>query len=365
MTKTKLKVCIIGCGMIANSAHIPAYKSMPDEYELTAVYDMSESAAEDTAKKHDIPYFYNNAEKMLTEQRPDVVSVCTPNIYHKEYVMLALQYGANVLCEKPLELSYKSAKEMFVYAEDQGKILMTCQSLRFLPERLKAMEMVKNGELGDVYYAEMSRVRRRGIPTWGKFHIKEYNGGGALVDIGVHGIDSAVWLMGNPKPVSVFADMKKIHTDEFGTLQSAGALKGYDVKNKFNPDEMNVESFSNGMVKFENGAVLNFKAAWAANLREENNIILAGRYCGIDLENRKIYSGSENESVLQVNPNGFKNEPFYGHFCLTKNLARVLRGESEPFVKSSETLNTAVIIEAAYISAAENREVKTEEITND
>lgn len=356
------KVCIIGCGMIAQSAHIPAYKHWSDDFEIVAVCDAFEVSAKKVAEEHGISNYYSDAETMLKEMHPDVVSICTPNMSHKEFAMLALSYGANVLCEKPLAFSYADACEMFDYAEKQGKLLMACQSIRFLPERLAAKELIDAGKVGDVYYAELSRIRRRGIPTWGKFHLKEYSGGGALIDIGVHGFDSALWLMGNPKPHSVIATMSKIHADEIGSDKSSGALKGGVDTSKFNPDEMNVESFAGGQVTFENGAVLSFKISWAANLREENNIVLAGKECGVDIEQKKIYTGEADVSELEVGPSGFADEPFYGHFCLIKNVAEVLKGNEEPFVKPQETIHTTAILEAAYLSAAEKREVMIEEL---
>lgn len=358
------RVCIIGCGMIAKNAHIPAYKSYPHIYEIVGVCDAFERSAKVVAEENGIENYYADAEDMLKNLKPDLVSVCVPNMLHKEYTMLALEYGANVLCEKPLAFTYKDAKGMFDFAKVQGKNLMACQSLRFLPERQRAIELVKKGEIGNIYYAEISRIRRRGIPAWGKFHIKEYSGGGALIDIGIHAIDSAIWLMGNPKPISVFSDIKKIHTDEFGSLKSSGALKENVNTCGFNPEEINVESFSTGIVRFENNAILNFKVAWAANLKEENNIILAGEKCGVDLENKKIYRGSSDISELDIEPNAFENEPFYGHYCLVKNMSEVLEKKTEPFVKPLETLNTTAVLEAAYISGKENREVKMEEIIN-
>ncbi len=353
-----LKVCIIGAGMIANSAHIPAYKAYPEDFEITGIFDIYSPAAEKTAATHGIPRVYTDAEEMLKTEKPDLVSVCAPNMLHKEYTMLALNHGANVLCEKPLAFTLADAREMFDCAKDAGLTLMACQSLRFLPERQAAFEQVKSGAVGEVYYAELSRIRRRGIPTWGKFHLKEFSGGGALVDIGVHGIDSAIWLMGNPKPVSVTATMSKIHSDELGSDKSSGALKGNVDTSGFNPEDMNVESFSGGSVRFENGATLSFKVAWAANLREENNIILAGKNCGVDIEAKKVYSGAEDIKDLEVTPNGFKDDPFYGHFCLVKNMAEVINGKAAPAVLPEETLNVTAILEAAYLSAKEGREVK-------
>lgn len=356
------KVCIIGCGMIASSAHIPAYKYYGKDFNIVGISDINIESAKKVAEKFNIANVYSNAEEMLNEQKPDIVSVCVPNLLHKQNVMLALEKGANVLCEKPLDLSFKDAKEMFDFAREKGKYLMACQSLRFLPERLKAKEMVDNGDIGDIYYAQMSRIRRRGIPTWGKFHIKEFSGGGAMIDIGVHGIDSAIWLMGNPKPISVTAVMNKVHAYEIGSQKGSGALKGGVDVTSFNPDEMNVESFSSGIVKFENGAVLDFRVSWAANMRDENNIVLSGVKCGIDIESRKIYKNEADIDDVDIKPNGFKDEPFFGHFCLIENLLKVLKEEEELFVKPEETLNTTAIIEAAYKSAELGREVFIKEI---
>ena len=93
------KVCIISCGMIANAAHIPAYRMFPEDFEIVGVSDVNEDAARKTASKNEISKYYTNAEQMLYELKPDVVSVCVPNCFHKEYSVMALNYGANVLCE--------------------------------------------------------------------------------------------------------------------------------------------------------------------------------------------------------------------------------------------------------------------------
>lgn len=351
-----IKVCIIGCGMIANKAHIPAYLENKDDYSIVAVCDFNINIAKQTADAFGIGAYYSSADEMLKNHNPDLVSVCTPNLSHKEFVRQALLSGANVLCEKPLATTYADAKELFDLAKLKGKVLMTCQSLRFLPERLAAKSLVDNGSVGDIYYAELSRIRQRGIPMWGKFHIKSESGGGAFLDIGVHAIDSVIWLMGNPAPKTVTAVMKKVHADEVGTDKNSGALKGGVDISKFNPDEMDVESFASGYVTFENGASLNFKVSWAANLKEENNIILSGEKCGIDIENKKIISENLHNDLV-VTPNGFSTEAFYGHFCIIKNMADVLLRGAKPCIQPSETLNVTSIIEAAYLSAEKGRTI--------
>ena len=351
------KVCIISCGMIANSAHIPAYRMFPEDYEIVGVCDVNENAARDTAQGHNIQHWYTDAQRMLEELKPEVVSVCVPNCFHKEYTLEALRHGANVLCEKPLAFSKKDAQEMFDYAEKNGKVLMACQSMRYTPERLAAKKFIDGGGMDNIYYGELSRTRRRGIPTWGTFHIKKISCGGALVDIGVHMIDALVWLMGNPKVKSVNASIMQNFVDEIGSLKGSGALTG-EVHNqrRFNPKEMDVEDFSCGMITFENGAKVSFKAAWAANMPETSDIRLLSHKSGIELPEGKIYYGETGAEQLQLVKCPY-DSVFPGHIYIADNLSRVLKGEAEPDIKPEETVNVAEIIELAYKSAELGKEV--------
>ena len=96
------KVAIIGNGMICNAAHIPAYKAMGDKVKIVAVADIREEAAKETAERHGIPKYYVDPYKMLEEEKPDIISVCTPNAYHKEYTLAGFRAGCHVVCEKPV-----------------------------------------------------------------------------------------------------------------------------------------------------------------------------------------------------------------------------------------------------------------------
>ena len=352
------KVGIISCGMITNSAHIPAYKHFSDDFEIVAVCDVREEPAKDTAQRHNIKKYYTDAEEMLKNESLDVVSVCVPNCLHKKFTMLALSYDCNVMCEKPLAFTYSDAKEMYDYAKQQGKLLMACQSMRFTPDRLAAKKLIDCGEIGNIYYGEFKRIRRRGIPTWGKFHIKEFSGGGAFVDIGVHMVDALLWLMGNPKLKSVCASAEKYHTGEIGSLEGSGARTG-EVHNaeKFNLDEMNVEDFSSGTLVFENGARVNFVVSWATNMPEASDIILSGDKAGVSIPKCEIYYGENGCEQLKEEAELYKGEAFPGHFYLMDNLRKVLKGEAEAIVKPEETINVARVLEAVYESATTGREV--------
>ncbi|MBO5059521.1 MAG: Gfo/Idh/MocA family oxidoreductase [Clostridia bacterium] len=356
------KVCIISCGMIANSAHIPAFKSFPDDYEIVGVCDINETAARETAKRHGINCFYTDAETMLKEQKPDVVSVCVPNCFHKEYTLMALSYGANVLCEKPLAVTYSDAVELFDTAKKNGKILMACQSMRFTPDRLAAKKHLDENGTEDIYYGELSRIRRRGIPFWGTFHMKKISCGGAFIDIGVHMLDALVWLMGNKKVKSVRAVTMQNHKDEIGSLESSGALTGnVDNIRKFNPDEMDVEDFSSGIITFENNAQVSFKVAWAANMPEASDIRLIGKKRGVYLPECKIYSGENSEEHLMPTKIPYDSK-FPGHIFLADNLRKALKGEESPIVTPEETINVSAIIDLFYRSAELGREIFMEEL---
>ena len=110
---SKLRVAIIGTGMIANSAHFPALNILREEglVDVEGVADIREEIAAETAKRHHVPNYYKDPQKMLDELKPDFVAVCTPNVYHKEWTIKALQAGAHVACEKPIATSYADANE--------------------------------------------------------------------------------------------------------------------------------------------------------------------------------------------------------------------------------------------------------------
>lgn len=356
-----IKVCIISGGMITNSAHIPAYRKFSDDFYISAVSDINETAAKETAERHGIPGYYKDAREMLEKEKPDLVSVCVPNCFHKEYTLMALNCGANVICEKPLAVRYKDAVEMFDLAKNKGKLLMACQSMRFTPDRLAAKEYIDKNGLGKIYYGEFARVRRRGIPYWGTFHMKKISCGGAFVDIGVHMLDALLWLMGNPDIESVSGAAMQNHKWELGSLKSSGALTGeVHLAREFNPEEMNVEDFSCGKLKFKNGANVSFKVAWAANMPESSDIRLVGDKAGIDLPSGRIYFGENGEEGLEMK-NLIYDAPFAGHMYIADNVRKVLKGLEEPFIKPEETINAARIIGMFYKSAELKREVFADE----
>ena len=367
----KLKVCIISAGMITNAAHIPAYLSSGDRCEVKAVCDLNAAAAEGTAKRFGIPNWYTDAEEMLEKEKPDIVSVCVPNGLHKKMTMMALEHGCHVACEKPVALTYADAKEMYDTAEKKGKTLIACQVLRYNPEYQFARECYDNGTLGDVYYSEFSLIRRRGVPKWGAFHRKAASGGGALCDLGVHMIDAALWTMGNPEVASVSGStssyIARNEKDVLTSLAESGAPAGVFTRQKYAPEEFEVEEFAAGGIRLKNGGMISFKTSWAVNLPNEYRMSLAGTKAGLLLPEMKLLSTmgkyqADIQPRLFPDEERFAKEAFPGHHFLIENFIGHILDGTELMVKPEQTLAVTAVIEAFYRSAAEGREVSVEEL---
>ncbi len=369
MVEKSLKWVVIGTGMVAEHAHIPAISACPDA-ALVAVMDLNEAAARRVAQKNNIPSFYTDFDELIVKEKPDVVSVCVPNAFHDEVCLKALAGGANVFCEKPLALTYQRTKAVFDVAEAAGKLVMASQTARVNPDVMSAKKLMEDGVLGAVYYSEINRIRRRGVPKWGAFHKKATNGGGALCDIGVHQIDALLWILGNPafERVTGFASaaIVKSGDTQVSSLKESGAPAGVFEQVRYTPDEFEVEEFANGMIVLEGPVAVNFKVAWSANLPNAQALTVLGDRGGLTLPELTVFSGvggHQADSKLRIfNELPNNDKPFYGHYSLVNNFAKAVLGEESPLVKPEETLNVAAIIDAFYRSAELGREVTAAEL---
>jgi predicted dehydrogenase len=253
----KLKIGIIGSGGIAQACHMPGYASMPDLCEMVAVCDINPDTADHAAGKFGISRTYTDYRDLLADPDIDAVSVATPNAYHLEPTVAALHAGKHVLCEKPLAMNAEEGKRMCKTAQDAGKILQVGLQLRFSGPAVFLKQYIDAGHMGDIYYARAQALRRRGVPGWGVFIDKEKQGGGPLIDIGVHILDLTLTMMGYPKPVSASGKT-------WDTLGKNPDL--YNAWGNYDRSKFTVEDFAVGMIKFENGAVVVLESSFMANL---------------------------------------------------------------------------------------------------
>jgi predicted dehydrogenase len=366
MTNPTFKVGVIGTGLIGNAAHLPAWKHQEalGNVEVVGTADIIKARAQESAARYEVPHAYGDWQTMLDELDLDIVSVCTPNNYHKPITIAALKAGVNVFCEKPIAPSYEDAVAMYETAEEVGKTLFITQTSRFNPTSWAAKEFVDNGNLGEIYYAETSAMRRRGIPKWGMFHMKAHNTGGPVYDLGVHMIDLLFWLMGNPKVEAVSGKtyLKLGNKDEGlkESLAESGAPVDVFTPRPYDTKEFDVEDFASGYIRLENGTTLGFRTSWAANIPEGiGKTFLVGTEGGLQLRPFLYVSnmGSYQVDVTPKIPQG-RDVSFAGHWDAAEHFVEVLRGEAAMIVKKDEVLNVIRTLDALYRSSDEDREIR-------
>ena len=200
---SKLKVAVIGCGNIANSAHIPAYMKNPDA-EIKYFCDIIPERAEAAVEKYGCGKAVTDYHDFLNDPELDAVSVCTHNNLHSVIAIDFLKAGKHVLSEKPAARVLSEALEMQKVAHETGKILNIGVCNRFNNYVMKIRELIDSGELGEVYHVYASFRAHRSIPgLGGDFTTKAHSGGGALIDWGVHFLDLVMYCCGDPKPLTV------------------------------------------------------------------------------------------------------------------------------------------------------------------
>ena len=199
----KTKVAVIGCGTIANSAHIPAY-CKNEKAEIKYFCDIIPEKAEKCVEKYGCGIAVTDYRQVLADPEVEAVSVCTPNNVHPTITMDALRAGKHVLCEKPAARTYAEALEMQKVQHETGRVLNIGVVNRFNTAVNEIKKLISAGELGEVYHVYVSFRAHRSIPgLGGAFTTKAIAGGGTLIDWGVHYLDIVMYCTGDPMPKTV------------------------------------------------------------------------------------------------------------------------------------------------------------------
>ena len=350
---SKIGVGFIGAGGIAQGQHMPSYAKLSDRVELVAVADVNEASARAAAERFHIPHVYTDYRAMVQRDDIHVVVVATPNFLHKDATIAALEAGKHVHCEKPLARNAHEAREMVQTARRVGKLLHVSLQWRFSGvAQFLHKYIVQEGNLGEIYYARAHALRRRGIPGWGVFIDKEKQGGGPLIDIGVHILDTTLWLMGYPKPVAAFG---ATYT-KFGNRPDVVGLMGQWDYTKFT-----VEDFAVGLIRLENGATITLESSFCANIeRDEFNTLLLGDKGGVfadPLSDRPVRIATEqNRTLYNVEPANIPNVNSY-QANVEAFVDAVLHNKPAP-IPGEHGYYLNAIMDAIYESSETGREVR-------
>ena len=342
----KLRFGVVGLRMGKN--HAKAYQTHP-EAELAAVCDMDPGLLRAAADEFGVPQVFTDAKEMFRKADLDAVSVATPNKFHAPLSIAALSSGLHVLCEKPMAMNAREAQRMNAAAKKARKNLMINFSYRFSDMSYALKQQVDSGAIGDVYFGRTVWHRRRGIPGMGKaFTTKELSGGGPLIDLGVHRLDLALWLMGYPEPIAVSGSAY----NEIAKGLAAKAKKTFTV-----------EDLACGIVKFSNGATLIIEASWALNIDEREHMVtlLCGKKGGLVQKNvgggyqftAEIYT--EEQGRLFTKTLDWSTAPAPSSY---HEFVNSIVEKRPPLATGEEGLKVMKILDGIYKSAETGKEVR-------
>jgi predicted dehydrogenase len=294
MTK-KLKIGIIGAGSISQ-AHFNGYRNNP-EVEIYAVCDLNEARARDKAEKYNVKHVFQNYRDLLALPEIDAISICTWNNSHAEISIAALEAGKNVLVEKPLCKTVADALKVEEAVHKSGKLLQVGFVRRYASNTRILKKFIDDGELGGIYYAKASCIRRLGNPG-GWFADKERSGGGPLIDLGVHVIDICWYLMGKPKVKSVTGATY----NRLGNRANVKNLSFYKAAD-YDASLNSVEDLANAFIRFENGSTLLVDVSFTLHaIKDELKVSLYGDKGGAELEPELRIVTEKYDTILNVTP---------------------------------------------------------------
>ena len=347
-------VAIIGCGRIANNAHLPALSSLANVRIKYACDLIEEKAAAAKASFPKVEQIITDYHTALEDPEVDAVFVLTPNFAHYTVTMDALKAGKHVLCEKPITVNYALSCEMAQEAEKQGKILNigVCNRHHKSVEAIK--ELYDNGKLGKIYHVCCSFKNFRSIPgLGGAFTTKAQSGGGVLIDWGIHFLDLILYILGDAKLQTVTCNTYSEMAKDMKTYRYNGmwAEDTADIENGTN----DVEDFVTGCVRTSK-ANISFNGAWAQNIGTNEMLIdFLGDKGGIRLQYGSQFTYWDGETLDSVTTD--------------HDIPDMYTKEDAAFIDSIETgikdknhidytLESARLLDALYASAELNAEIR-------
>jgi predicted dehydrogenase len=342
-----LRVAFIGCGGIAQT-HINYFKKFPG-VSIVAGADIMPAALDRMTEKHGVSLVFEDYNEMLAKAGDviDAVSVCTPNGVHHKSAIAAAQAGKHVLCEKPMAMNAVQAQEMADAAKANGVEFVIGFQHRFEPRSKVLRDLVSSGAFGKTLYVRSQALRRRGIPNWGVFGQKALQGGGPMIDIGVHILEASHSIIGTPKPISATGN-----TFQFlGNTKSdvVSPWKGWDY------ETYTVEDMAVGMIRFDTGTMLTIESSFCAHIEEDVfNIQIMGEKGGAIWDGTKIFTDYNNYMINAT-------APYIGKWDMwdykLQHFVDVARGERVNEAPAEHGVMVQKMLDGVYASAAAGREV--------
>jgi predicted dehydrogenase len=360
MNTAPLRVGVIGAGV--GALHLQGYARNP-AVEIGAIAGLDDERVRRAAAEYNVATTYRHYQELLADPSIAAVSVCLPNFLHAPVTIAALEAGKHVLVEKPLARNTDEGRAMLAAAEAHGKVLMIAFNRRFREDVLWLKRQIAAGALGEIYYAKAFWMRRAGIPRLGSWFVsKEQAGGGPLVDLGVHVLDMALFMLGEPA----------VHSVSAATYAAFGprGLKGWEGRRDFGDAGLayEVEDLATAFLRLSGGTTLHLEASWAthSSAQDDFGVTFYGTEGGAELFVRNY--ATTNTLRLFTDMDGVPTnldvqvQGSEGRTGIIDRFVDAILGRGPADPSAREGFARTAVLEACYASAAAGRELTLAEI---
>jgi len=343
----KLKIGIVGCGTIAYVQAEAIQESK--NAELHSVFSLPEITAKNCGEKFSVNW-YSDWDRFISDAELDAVSICVPSGKHLDLGVKAAEAGKHVIVEKPIEVTLKRANTLLEKCKEKNVQLAVIYQTRFMPEIMKLKEQIEQNEIGNIFMGDayIKWFRDQAYYDSGAWRgTFELDGGGVLINQGIHTVDLLQWFMGDVDTV-------------------------YGKVGTFTHKNLEVEDNAVAVIKYKSGAIGVIEGSTSVQPAQSRRIELHGNKGTIVIDNNdvKVLSpGTEEQDAIKekevaggASPlAGFSIEPHKKQF---EAIVDAINSDSEPPVSGEDSLKSLAIVLAIYESSKLNTEINLDEFIN-
>lgn len=340
----RTKVAVLGAGFVSN-IHLESYHRFVPNAEVIAVYSRNINKAKAFAENYNIPKWYDDLDKIISESGCEVIDVCLPNYLHAGAALKAAGAGKHIIIEKPLAITLEEADAMINACKRANVKLMYAEELCFAPKYERVRQMVNEGAIGNIYMLKQAEKHSGPHSDW--FYDIERAGGGVLMDMGCHAIAWFRWMLNNSKAISVYATMDTV----------------------LHKERTKAEDNSVVIIEFENGVTAVAENSWAKHGGMDDRCEVYGTggvvYADLFMGNSAIayskqgygYAMEKADTTIGWSFTVFEEVFNQGYPHELKHFIDCVQQDKQPVVTGEDGRAVLEIIYAAYASAASGKKI--------